>query len=130
MKILCCGCDNKKIDARLTNGREVYPHREDLFEIPFWKCDTCGNFVGCHHKTDDPTKPLGCIVTKEIKTERYKLHKIIDPLWKIGNHSRTYVYKWLSKKMGKRYHTGNVKNMKDVNKVIDLINEFKKEHRD
>ncbi len=60
MLIYCCGC-NEKIKARLTNGEEIYPHRTDLYLLPFWKCDSCGNFVGCHHKTDNPTKPLGCI---------------------------------------------------------------------
>lgn len=46
-KIFCCKC-NKHIKARLTNGKEVYPYRSDLHKLPFWKCDQCKNFVGCH----------------------------------------------------------------------------------
>ena len=68
-KIWCCGC-GKEVDARLTDGAEVYPHRRDLASLPFWKCDACGNFVGCHHKTRERTKPLGCIPTPEIKDVR------------------------------------------------------------
>ena len=55
--LYCCGCDTGT-EARLTNGAEIYPHRPDLHELPFWKCDKCGNFVGCHHKTKDRTRPM------------------------------------------------------------------------
>ena len=67
-KIYCCGC-GKKVSPRLTSGKEVYPHRSDLIKLPFWKCDKCGNFVGCHHKTKNRTATLGVIATKEIKNE-------------------------------------------------------------
>ena len=82
MDIYCCGC-NKDTAARLTNGEEIYPHRKDLYSLPFWKCDQCGNYVGCHHKTKNQTKPLGCIPTQEIKNIRKKIHTVLDPLWKI-----------------------------------------------
>lgn len=42
--IFCCGCQTD-VQARLTSGREVYPHRDDLASLPFWKCDGCGNTV-------------------------------------------------------------------------------------
>ena len=64
--IFCCGCQSD-VQARLTDGAEIYAHRRDLASLPFWKCDACGNFVGCHHKTKHRTRPLGCIPTKEIK---------------------------------------------------------------
>jgi hypothetical protein len=128
MKILCYGCEGKKVDARLTDGEEIYPHREDLYGLPFWVCDGCGNFVGCHHKTEDRTRPLGCIVTKAIKTKRIGIHAILDPLWKSGTHKRSYIYKWLSRKLGRTYHTGSVRNMEDVRKVKTLLKEFKVEH--
>lgn len=79
MKIHCCECGND-VDARLTDGREIYPHRLDLFSLPFWKCDKCKNFVGCHHKTKYRTKPLGCIPTPEIKNARKQIHSLLDPL--------------------------------------------------
>lgn len=48
-QIHCCGC-GETVTARLTDGREIYPHRQDLSGLPFWKCDTCGNYVGCHRE--------------------------------------------------------------------------------
>lgn len=76
MKIYCTGC-GKDVQARLTDGAERYPHRPDLYELPFWKCDTCGNYVGCHHKTRAPTKPLGCIATlhNEIISKKEKANE-------------------------------------------------------
>ena len=64
--IECVEC-KATVEARLTDGSEIYPHRKDLHKLPFWKCDHCGNFVGCHHKTKKRTRPLGCIPNKEIK---------------------------------------------------------------
>lgn len=64
--IFCCGC-GVDVQARLTDVAEIYPHRDDLHSLPFWRCDACGNSVGCHHKTQNPTRPLGCIPTNEIK---------------------------------------------------------------
>ena len=64
--IHCCEC-SEKVNARLTDECEIYPHRQDLKSLPFWKCDTCGNHVGCHHKTKNRTQPLGCIPSDEIK---------------------------------------------------------------
>ena len=39
MLIYCCGCA-QDVTARLTDGSEIYPHRLDLADIPFWVCDT------------------------------------------------------------------------------------------
>lgn len=33
LALYCCGCQ-KDIPARLTDGREVDPHRPDLFDLP------------------------------------------------------------------------------------------------
>jgi hypothetical protein len=73
MKIYCTGCE-KDVEARLTDGEERYPHRPDLYELPFWKCDTCKGYVGCHHKTKTPTKPLGVIGRRKIYTIVGELH--------------------------------------------------------
>lgn len=67
--IFCCCCEND-VHARLTDGREIYPHRHDLYSLPFWRCDGCGNHVGCHHKTKDRTRPLGVIPTRHAN-QRY-----------------------------------------------------------
>src|ERR1700761_6219812 len=91
MQIYCCKCE-KEVEARLTDGREVYPHRPDLYSLPFWKCETCKNHVGCHHKTGNRTKPLGNIPFKELRDARQHIHKILDPIWKERGIPRGKVY--------------------------------------
>lgn len=74
--------------SRLTDGREVYPHRPDLHEAPRWKCDVCGGHVGCHPGTQ---KPLGTPATKELRDARSKLHEqMFDPLWKTAVEAGGY----------------------------------------
>ena len=115
--IWCCGC-NKNVRANLTDGGEVYPHRSDLRKLPFWKCFDCHNFVGCHHKTNNPTKPLGCIPTPEIKKFRKQIHALLDPLWKNGTYSRADIYKILTTEVGYKYHTASLKTVDECNKVL------------
>lgn len=124
MKIYCCSCESD-IKARLTNGGEIYPHRSDLSSLPFWKCDCCGNFVGCHHKSNNPTSPLGCIPTPEIKKHRQALHGIIDPVWKSGRMKRGDVYKELSRKLGFKYHTASLRSLDECRAAYKAIEEIK-----
>lgn len=120
MQIYCCKCESK-VEARLTSGVEIYPHRDDLHSLPFWKCDRCNNFVGCHHKTKDRTRPLGCIPTPEIKNARKYIHKILDPLWQSGKHSRKEIYKFISDSIGWKYHTAKIKTLEEGRKIYALI---------
>lgn len=120
MIIYCTGCE-EDVDARLTNGKERYPHRPDLFIIPFWKCDSCGNYVGCHYKTANPTKPLGYIAKPEILEARKKIHAILDPLWKSGKINRGKAYAYVSSKIGKPYHTGEIKSMGEARLVYGVV---------
>jgi hypothetical protein len=123
MEIYCCGCEGK-VNARLTNGAEIYPHRLDLHEIPFWICNTCGNYVGCQHKTDNRTKPLGCIPTPEIRNARKEIHKILDPLWKSGRVSRKTLYAAISDHIGWKYHTADIRSIDEARKVYKFIREY------
>lgn len=115
-QIHCCSC-GCKVDARLTDGSEIYPHRSDLHSLPFWKCDGCNNFVGCHHKTKDRTRPLGCIPTPEIKEARKHIHALIDPLWQSGLINRNQLYKKLSEGTGRRYHTANIRTIEEARDI-------------
>lgn len=122
--IYCCGCKTE-VSARLTDGKEVYPHRNDLFYLPFWKCDTCNNYVGCHHKTKERTKPLGNIPTKELKSARQHIHKILDPLWKNKIMPRGKVYALIAKAMGiEQYHTAEIKTMEEARRVYAIVKEL------
>ena len=120
MNIYCCGC-GKEVEARLTNGTEIYPHRSDLADLPFWKCDTCHNYVGCHHKTKDRTKPLGCIPTAHIRNARSQIHALIDTVCEEKRLTKTKVYKALSRNLGYEYHSGNISSMEEAQGIVDLI---------
>lgn len=125
MEIYCCGCE-KKVEARLTDGGEVYPHRPDLSDLPFWKCDTCKNHVGCHHKTKDRTRPLGCIPTKELKNARQHIHRILDPLWKSGKFKRNEIYKIISDKVGWKYHTAKIRSVDEAREIYKMVKDITK----
>lgn len=127
--IHCCGC-NSLVNARLTDGREIYPHRPDLGDLPFWRCDACGNFVGCHHKSSNRTAPLGCIPTPEIKQARIQIHAILDPIWKSGALPRRRIYKRISHVLGWQYHTGLIRSIEEARVVYRLVRDIAKEAGD
>lgn len=127
MKIFCVNC-NTKVEARLTDGDEIYPHRLDLADLPFWVCE-CGNYVGCHHKTEDPTRPLGVIPSPELRRARQKVHKQLDPIWKSGKITRSKLYKVLSHRLGWRYHTAEIVSVEQAHRVGKVISDIAKELR-
>jgi len=123
MKIYCCGCE-KEIVASLTDGAEIYPHRSDLQHLPFWKCDSCGNFVGCHHKTKNRTRPLGCIPTREIRNARKEIHKALDPIWQSGRVDRKTLYAAISEHLGWTFHTAKIRSIEDAREVYRFIRNY------
>lgn len=120
MNIFCIAC-RQQVEARLTNGAEVYPHRPDLKHLNFWICDTCSNFVGCH-KNGNNKKPLGNIPTPKIKILRQQIHNKLDPLWKNKHYSRSEVYEIISSQIGKEYHTANISSELEAQNVLEIIN--------
>jgi len=125
--IWCCGC-SKAVKARLTDGAEIYPHRPDLSDLPFWRCDGCRNFVGCHHKTKDRTNPLGCIPTPEIKNARSHIHRILDPIWKRGKMKRSAVYDRIAADVGLvEYHTAEIKTVEAARDVYAAVVSIRKD---
>jgi hypothetical protein len=127
-EIYCCGC-SKDVQARLTDGAEIYPHRPDLFWKNFWICDTCKNSVGCHNETDDPRRPLGIIATREIKAIRQRIHAILDPIWKTGapplrKKYRRKLYAKISEQIGYDYHTAEIKNVSEGERIIGIIKDW------
>ena len=126
-EIYCCGC-KKEGQAFLTDGKKVYPHRPDLAELPFWMCFTCDNYVGCHHKTKNPTKPLGNIPNAEMRNARQHIHKLIDPLWQNYPEkfrARAWIYRWIGQQMGADYHTAEIKTIDEAKKVYRLVRTIK-----
>ena len=117
MKIYCCGCKDF-VEAKYITGRQAYPHRPDLFDLGFWQCPDCENFVGTHKKT---MQPLGVIATKELKKARMDLHALMDPLWKNGTIRRKKLYKAISAFIGKEYHTANTRSVEEINAVKQFL---------
>lgn len=123
MQLWCCQCAGD-VPARLTTGAEVYPHRPDLAAVYRWKCDGCGNHVGTHHKTDQPTRPLGNIPSPAMAKARIEIHKLIDPAWKSGRVPRRALYGHLSAKLGRPYHTGELRTIEEAREVYRIALSF------
>lgn len=122
-EVYCCGCE-AKIMARLTSGREIYPHRPDLAALPFWRCDRCKLHVGCHHKTEDRTRPLGVIPTKELNAAQSHIHALLDPLWQSGRFGRKALYAAISERVGWGYHTAKIKSLDEAKTIYRVIKEI------
>lgn len=121
MIIYCTGCE-REVVARLTDGRERYPHRSDLANLPFWKCDTCGGYVGCHHKTDTPTKPLGVIASPAILAARKKIHALLDPLWQSRKIERGQAYAYIAHRLGtKSFHNGEIRTIEEARQIYKIV---------
>ena len=117
----CCGCQCV-VQPRLTNGTQVYPHRPDLSDLPFWMCDGCENYVGCHHKTTDRTRPLGNIPTKDMRNARQHIHRILDPIWKSGKMPRGKLYARIAAELGiEEYHTAEIRTLDDARRVYRIV---------
>jgi hypothetical protein len=106
------------------SGDVIYPHRPDLYNQKFYICPKCGKYVGTHKGT---IRPLGCIPTNELKVERQKIHTKMDILWKTKQISRNKLYKLISQKLGYNYHTGETRTVQECLKVLDIIDEIRKE---
>ena len=127
-KIWCCQCA-ADVDARLTDGAEVYPHRRDLWELPFWKCDVCGNHVSCHHKhhnAEQRTAPTGVIPNAEISNARQHIHRRLDPLWKEGLVARKSLYAELTRFLGRQYHTGEIRSVEEARRIYRKVQEIER----
>lgn len=124
--IYCCGC-GRDVLARLTDGKEIYERRADLADRPFWKCDACKNYVGCHHKRrGNTTEPLGNIPTKELRGARQNIHALLDPLWRGTVKKRAKIYRKISESIGYEYHTAEIKTVEDARKIYRIVNEIAK----
>ena len=94
MNISCPVCNR---EAEYVSGKEIYPHREDLYALGFYRCsEHIDYYVGCHKGTD---KPLGVLANKEHRLWKIKCHAIFDPQWKSKKNTRRHLYSKLSHAM-------------------------------
>lgn len=93
--VICDYCGNP---AELISGKDIYPHRPDLFSLKFWSCTPCKAYVGCHKDSD--AVPLGRLANAELRSAKNRAHAAFDPLWKSKSMKRAEAYGWLSKTLG------------------------------
>jgi zinc-finger-containing domain len=97
MAINCPYCGNA---AELVTGAEIYPHRQDLASLKFWRCSPCDAHVGCHKRNkkygNDGTVPLGRLANADLRRAKSRVHAIFDPIWKNGRMERREAYLWLA----------------------------------
>jgi zinc-finger-containing domain len=89
----CLECDRV---AKLVGGKEIYPHRPDLYGKHFYLC-ACGAYCGCHPGS---VIPLGHPCGPETRRARSAAHEAFDPLWKGGKMTRSSAYAWLAEATG------------------------------
>ena len=106
--LLCPFCLNR---AELVGGKQVYPHRPDLYALKFWLCESCDAYIGCHkegarfkvgntHYTSDGTAALGTLADEKTRKVRKLVHAKFDPLWKSKTMDRNSAYAALADRMG------------------------------
>lgn len=123
MMIFCVQCE-KNVDAESVTGKEIYPHREDLYAKKFYRCPMCGNYVGTHIESGEP---LGCIPTKALRERRQEIHAKLDWMWKEKLISRKKLYQKLSDMLGYTYHTGDVKSFEECDKIMLCVKKIREE---
>lgn len=117
--ITCAYCNQP---AELVTGREIYPHRPDLYEKNFWQCKDCDAYVGCHGLS---AAPLGRLANAELRAAKREAHAAFDPLWKGRSMSRSQAYRWLAGQMGIPFcqcHIGMF-NVEQCKQAVGVIHE-------
>lgn len=90
--------------THLVKGSDIGAPHLDM-EKPFWKCDPCNAWVGCH--PDSNFKPTGIVANKDLRFARGEAHKALGLMtdyiaqkhglaWR---DARASAYSFLSKKM-------------------------------
>lgn len=116
--VICPYC---KADAELVTGREIYPHRSDLFRLKFWRCKPCGAYTGTH-KDSKRHAPKGRLANAELRKARIEAHTSFDPLWKDGGiYNRKEAYRWLRDTLGmeRQPHIGFM-DVEQCMRVVEL----------
>lgn len=116
-------CDYCGKNAPLVTGRQVYPHRPDLYAKKFYKCTPCDAMVGVHPGT---IKPLGRLANAELRKAKMAAHAAFDPLWKNGDRKRGSCYAWLADQLGIRHQDCHI-GMFDVDmckRVVEACSNY------
>lgn len=120
---ICIECGKLAVQV---SGREVYPHREDLWPKPFFRC-ACGAYVGCHPGTEIP---LGYPAGPVTRRARNDAHAAFDPLWKAkaaregikAGKARGLGYAWLARTLEIEPAACHISHMNaaDARRVVEV----------
>lgn len=118
-------CTQCKKKSSLVSGKTIYPHRPDLHHLPFYLCESCNAYVGCHPGTK---LALGTPASKDTRAARSRAHSAFDPLWrnKLYFKSRTRAYNWLAQELkikASQCHIG-LFDISTCNRVVALCKEL------
>ena len=119
--VFCCVC-NQDVNVNRVTGRDIYPHRKDLYHLSLIQCEKCKSHAGCHQNNG---KPLGSIPTPELRKLRVQLHARFDYLWKSKQLTRFQAYQQMSEILGKEFHIGDVRSKSEYDKVVAAINKIR-----
>jgi len=100
MTVICPYCKNP---ATLVTGDIIYPHRQDLFHLFFWRCEDCDAYVGTHRDSREH-RPLGRLADAVLRRAKQDAHRAFDPLWQKGPRTRQEAYQWLAHQLGIKFH--------------------------
>lgn len=117
-KVYCCKCE-EDVEAVERRGADIHFGRPDLYELVFWQCRACLNYVGSHKNLR--ATPLGNIPTPEMRGMRMQINNILDPIWKDKYMERREVYAALSQALGYNYHTAHIKTMEEGKRALEAV---------
>jgi hypothetical protein len=113
-----CGDFSKRV-----TGRDIYPHRQDLYNIKMYECRKCDARIGCHGNT---WKPLGTLANSELRKIRTQAHASFDRIWREAWMDRKEAYSWLANKLEINVEDCHI-GMFDIgfcSKVIELSDSY------
>ena len=115
----CCGCEDDVL-CELVSGKDIYPHREDLYSKEFWRCPNCGNYTG-KYNGEYPT-----LASAYIRDRRRFCHEELKSIWKDRNLRGKY-YGYMSNIFKRDFHWGTVRSNAEADKALEHTIKFLEE---
>ena len=89
----CDNCNSNRVG--LTSNSVIYGEEKGKWPYVYY-CDDCTAVVACHPNTYDP---MGYMAPSKIRRLRARLHKLLDPIWKLNYLNRSDAYDWLARQL-------------------------------
>jgi len=114
-------CQYCKREAQKVGGKEIYPHRRDLYEKLFWLCQPCDAYAGHIHDNV-------MLANKDLRQARKIAHENFDMLWISKKYQRKILYKMLANYMKLDKDNCHIAlfNIEQCKKVLEFVSEITK----